>query len=163
MPDLLQNNEIFFTVFEPKTQNRFLMEIDGVPTFLIRKTDRPKWTSEKKSIDYINLQWYYKGKTTWQTLQIICYDAIVPSAAQAVFEWFRLSHESVTGRDGYLDFYKKNCTVKVVGPPGDVIEEWTLVGAFPIEFDGGSVDWTNTGDPLEVTLTLSFDYAILQY
>lgn len=163
MPDLLQNNEIFFTVFEPKTQNRFLMEIDGLPTFQIKKTDRPKWTSERKAIDYINLQWYYKGKTVWSPVSIETYDGIVPSMAQAVFEWYRLSHESVTGRDGYLDFYKKNCTIKLIGPPGDVVEEWTLVGAFPTNFDGGSVDWTNTGDPVQITLELSVDYCILQY
>ena len=35
------------------------------------------------------------------------YDPIVPSGAQSVMEWVRTSHESLTGRDGYADFYKK--------------------------------------------------------
>ena len=35
------------------------------------------------------------------------YDPVTPSGAQAVMEWARLAHESVTGRDGYSDFYKK--------------------------------------------------------
>ena len=163
MADLLTNNEMFFTIWEPKTKNRFLMYIDGVASYLIRKTDRPKWTQERKTIDYINLQWFYKGKTVWSEITLELYDPVVPSAAQQVFEWFRLSHESVTGRDGYQDFYKKEVTIDVLGPVGDKVEEWTLKGAFPTDFDGGELNWTDAGEPVLVTLKLSYDYAILQY
>lgn len=163
MADLLNSNEIFWTAFEPKTQHRFIMYLDGVPSFVIRKTDRPKVSSERKALDHINLQRYYKGKTIWQPITMELYDPIVPSGAQAVMEWLRLSHESVTGRDGYMDFYKKDITVNVLGPVGDKVEEWTLKGAFPTDLDFQSVDWTNTGDPLGITVTLSYDYAILQY
>lgn len=163
MVDLLNSNEIFWTAYEPKTQNRFIMYLDGVPSFLIRKTDRPKIVSERKALDHINLQRYYKGKSIWQEVTMELYDAIVPSGAQAVMEWIRLSHESVTGRDGYMDFYKKNVTINVLGPVGDKVEEWTLVGAFVTNGDFQSVDWTNTGDPLSVNITVSYDYAILQY
>lgn len=163
MADLLTNNEAFYTAYEPKTKNRFIMYIDGVQSFLIRKTDRPKWTQERKAIDYINQQYYYKGKTIWNEITIELYDAIVPSAAQSAFEWFRLSHESVTGRDGYQDFYKKEVTINVLGPTGDKVEEWTLKGCFPTDFDGGELNWTDMGEAVIVTLKLSYDYAILQY
>lgn len=163
MADLLNSNEIFFTSFEPKTQNRFIIYLDGIPSFLIRKTDRPHIVSERKSLDHINIQRYYKGKSIWQEVAMELYDAIVPSGAQAVMEWIRLSHESVTGRDGYMDFYKKNITINVVGPVGDKVEEWTLVGAFVTDGNFQSVDWTNTGDPLSVNIQVSYDYAILQF
>jgi hypothetical protein len=163
MADLLTNNEMFYTMWEPKTTNRFLMYIDGIQSFLIHKSDRPKWTQARKTIDYINLQWFYKGKTVWDEITLELYDPIVPSAAQSVFEWFRLSHESVTGRDGYMDFYKKDITIDVLGPVGDKVEEWTLKGAFPTKFDGGTMDWTNDGDAVKIVLGLSYDYAVLQY
>jgi hypothetical protein len=67
------------------------------------------------------LQWFYKGKTTWSEISLELYDPVVPSAAQQVFEWYRLSHESVTGRDGYQDFYKKLVTIQLLGPVGDVV------------------------------------------
>ena len=163
MADLLTNNEIFYTVWEPKVKNRVLMYIDGIPTYLIKKTGRPKWTQERKTIDYINVQSFYKGKTKWSEIDIELYDPVAPSAAQAVFEWFRLSHESVTGRDGYQDFYKKEVTIDVLGPVGDKIEEWTLKGAFPTSFDGGELEWKDDGEPVTITLKISYDYAILQY
>ena len=163
MADLLNTNEIFWTAFEPKTQHRFIMYLDGVPSFVIRKVDRPKVASERKALDHINLQRYYKGKTIWQPATMELYDPIVPSGAQAVMEWLRLSHESVTGRDGYMDFYKKDITVNVLGPVGDKVEEWTYKGAFPTDLDFQSVDWTNTGVPLGIVVTLSYDYAVLQF
>ena len=103
-----------------------------------------------------------KGKGEWQTLDITLYDPVVPSAAQAVMEWVRLSHESVTGRDGYSDFYKKNVTFNLLGPVGDIVEEWQLVGAYIQSATFGDLDWSTT-DPVEITCTLRYDYAILQF
>ena len=33
---VLDPNEIFFTAFEPKQQNRFLMLIDGIPSYQVK-------------------------------------------------------------------------------------------------------------------------------
>lgn len=154
---------MFYTVFEPKIQNRFFFSVEGVPSFSIKKADRPKLVQEKKTIDYINIQRTYKGKSVWNDITLELYDPIVPSGAQAVMEWIRLGHESVTGRDGYLDFYKKDCTMNILGPVGDKVEEWLIRGAFITNAEFGSGDWSNSGDPLNITLTLAYDYAILQY
>ena len=70
MADLLTNNEIFYTSFEPKVINRFIMYVDGIPSFVLRKCDRPKLTAEAQKIDYINLQRYYRGKTTWSPINV---------------------------------------------------------------------------------------------
>ena len=79
-------------------------------------------------------------------------------------EWIRLHHESVTGRDGYADFYKKDIVINVLGPVGDKVEQWTLKGAFISGETGfGTLDWSDTGAPLGITLTLSYDYSILEY
>ena len=163
MADLLHSNEIFYTNWEPTVQNRFRLYVDGIPAFMIYKASLPKPKSEKKVLDYINTQRYYKGKTTWDNITLELYNPIVPSGAQAVIEWLRLSHESVSGRDGYLDFYKKDLVLNLLGPAGDKISEWKLVGAFPVSIDFGEVDMTNDGDPVKITVELSVDYCILQY
>jgi hypothetical protein len=78
-------------------------------------------------------------------------------------EWVRLGHESITGRRGYADFYKKDLTIKMLGPVGDVIEQWTLKGAFIVNANFGDLDWANATDPADITLELAYDYAILEY
>ena len=163
MADLLEPNEIMFTPFEPKLQNRFIMYVEGVPAYLIKKVARPSITFEEVVMDHINIQRYVKGKGAWEELEITLYDPVVPSGAQAVMEWVRLSHESVTGRDGYTDFYKKDVTINVLGPVGDKVEEWTLKGTWIVNANFNDLDWSNTTDPIDVTLTLRYDYAILQF
>jgi hypothetical protein len=54
------------------------------------------------------------------------FDPITPSGAQAVMEWVRLHHESVTGRDGYSDFYKKDLTLDILGPENTAITHHTF-------------------------------------
>jgi hypothetical protein len=162
MAELLDNQEIFFTAWEPKVQNRFIMYIDGIPAYMIKAAGRPSLNNNPITLDHINLKRKIKGKSEWQDLEITLYDPVVPSAAQAVMEWVRLAHESVTGRNGYADFYKKDVTINVLGPVGDKVEEWTLKGAFPASVNFNSLDWA-TSDALMTNVTLAYDYAILQY
>ena len=162
MADLIDPPEIMFTPFEPKTKNRFIMYIEGVPAYLIKTANRPTITFEEIELDHINVKRYVKGKGAWETLEVTLYDPIVPSGAQAVMEWVRLHKESVTGRDGYSDFYKKDITFNVLGPVGDKVEEWTLKGAMIQSANFGDLDWS-VSEPAEITLTLRYDYAILQF
>ena len=136
--------------------------IEGVPAYLIKTANRPTITFEEIELDHINVKRYVKGKGAWETLEVTLYDPIVPSGAQAVMEWVRLHKESVTGRDGYSDFYKKDITFNVLGPVGDKVEEWTLKGAMIQSANFGDLDWS-VSEPAEITLTLRYDYAILQF
>ena len=127
---VLDPNEIFFTAFEPKQANRFIMYVDGVPSYMIKEVGEIKIEQKAVTLNHINVQRKVKGKSTWGDVSMKLYDPITPSGAQAVMEWVRLHHESVTGRDGYSDFYKKDVTINVLGPVGDIVSEWILKGAF---------------------------------
>jgi hypothetical protein len=162
MPELLEPQDIMFTPFEPKLKNRFIMQIDGINAYLIKAINRPTLESDEVILEHMNVTRYVKGKSRWSTLDITLYDPIVPSAAQQVMEWIRLGHESVTGRDGYSDFYKKNITFNLLGPVGDVVEEWELKGAYIQSATFGDLAF-DSSDPVEITLTLRYDYAILKF
>ena len=162
MADVLSFDKIFYTNFEPKLANRFIMEIDGIPSFMIKTANRPKLESEVVELDHINLKRKIKGKSNWTDITITLYDPIVPSGAQAVMEWIRSGHESITGRDGYADFYKKNIDFYMLGPVGDKVEQWKIVGAFISSAEFGDVDWSSN-DPVMISLTLTYDYAILEF
>ncbi len=162
MANLVAENEMFFTSFEPKMKNRFIMYIDGIPSYLVRKIERPKYSSESKVLPHINIERYVKGKSKWGPITVQLYDPIVPSGEQAVMEWVRLHHESVTGRNGYADFYKKDIVFNVLGPVGDKVGEWIGKGCFITEANFGDMDW-GTDEPAEINLTLQADYWVLSY
>jgi hypothetical protein len=127
---VLDPNEIFFTAFEPKQQNRFIMYIDGIPSYTIKTAGAVEVTQDEVVLNHINVYRKVKGKSKWSDISLTLFDPITPSGAQAVMEWVRLHHESVTGRDGYSDFYKKDLTIDILGPVGDIVSEWVLKGAF---------------------------------
>ena len=162
MANLVTEQELFFTAFEPKTANRFILYVDGIPSYIVKGVSRPSLTQESKNIDHINLRRYVKGKSVWGTITMTLYDPIVPSGAQAIMEWVRLHHESVTGRDGYLEFYKKDLTLNILGPVGDKVEEWIIKGAQITEVSFGDMDWASD-DPVEFTVTLQPDYCVLNF
>jgi len=162
MANLVQEQELFFKAFEPKMQNRFIMYMDGLPAYVIKGMQRPRLTQEARALNHINVQRYVKGRTVWGAVQMTLHDPIVPSAAQSVMEWVRLHHESVTGRDGYADFYKKDLTFNVLGPVGDKVEEWILKGCQITEANFGDMNW-DEDQPMNITLTIQPDYCILNY
>ena len=159
---ILNTNEMMYTAFEPKLKNRFVMFIDGIPAFLIKQAQKPNISFEEITLDHINVKRKIKGKATWGDVTCTLYDPITPSGAQAVMEWIRLSHESVTGRDGYSDFYKKDIRINALGPVGDIVEEWILKGAYVQSANFGDMDWSSDS-PANISLTIVMDYAILNY
>ena len=160
---VLDPNEIFFTAFEPKVANRFIMYVAGIPSYMIKEIGELKIEQGEIVLNHINTYRKVKGKAKWGDLTMTLYDPITPSGAQAVMEWVRLHHESVTGRDGYSDFYKKDLTVNVLGPVGDIVSEWIIKGAFITEASFGDYNWDTEDTAQELTMTVQPDYCVLNF
>ena len=160
---VLDPNEIFFTAFEPKQTNRFIMYMDGFPTFMVKGISAVSLTQGVVELNHINVQRKVKGKTVWNNVTFTLFDPITPSGAQAVMEWVRLHHESVTGRDGYSDFYKKDLTFNVLGPVGDVVSEWILKGALISTTSFGDYSYDTVDSAVEISMEVAIDYAILNF
>ena len=159
---VLDTNEIMFRAFEPKVQNRFIMIIDGIPSFMIKTVSAPSFEDEEVKLDHINTYRKIRGKRSWNNMDMTLYDPITPSGAQAAMDWARLSYESVTGRAGYSDFYKKDITLNILGPVGDIVSEWVIKGAFVKSVSQGDFNWENS-EAVELSLTVAMDYCILNY
>jgi len=159
---VLDPNEIMFTAFEPKVANRFIMYIDGIPSYMVKSAASPSFTDGVIKLDHINTYRKIRGKREWQNMTLSLYDPITPSGAQAVMEWARLGYESVTGRAGYSDFYKKDVTLNSLGPVGDIVGEWIIKGAFVVSSNFGQYNWS-TEDAINVELQLAMDYCVLNF
>jgi len=160
---VLDPNEIFFTAFEPKQQNRFIMYVDGIPSYTIKAISAVTLTQDEIVLNHINVYRKVKGKSKWSNITMTLFDPITPSGAQAVMEWVRLHHESVTGRDGYSDFYKKDLTIDVLGPVGDIVSEWVIKGAFIVNANFGEYNWDNESAAQNLTVEVAMDYCVLNF
>ena len=162
MADTLSVTDMLPNKFEPKCQFRWVFAIEGIDAFLMKQAARPSVTTEAITIPFINSHRYIAGKTTFGTLSVILHDPIAPSGAQQVMEWIRTQYESVSGRAGYADFYKRDCQLKMLDPVGTVVELWDIKGAWITEATFGDLTY-DTGESAEISLTLQFDNAVLQF
>ena len=162
MADTLPVTDMLPNKFEPKRKFRWVFAIEGIDAFLMKTANRPTITIEEQEIPFMNSTRYIAGKAKFETLAVTLHDPIAPSGAQQVMEWVRTHFESVSGRAGYADFYKRDCQLKLLDPVGTVIELWDIKGAFLTNAGFGDLDY-GASDAMELSLTLRFDNCVLQY
>jgi len=162
MAETLDVTSMIPNKFEPKRKNRWVLMIEGIDAYILKTAARPQISTEEVAIPFINSTRYLAGKTTFGQMNVTLHDPIAPSGAQQVMEWVRLHFESVSGRSGYADFYKRDIQLKMLDPVGTVIELWDIKGAFIMEANFNEVSYED-GAPVEISLTLRYDNAVLQY
>jgi len=159
---ILFPNEIFYTNFEPVQKNRFVVLDGTIPQYLIKRIKLPEFTSSEVELWHMNILRKVKGKSKWGDVELELYQPIAPSGGQIIMEWVRLSHESVTGRDGYNDFYKRDLTFQIIDPVGAIVSEWVFKGCFIKSSNFGEYDYEGEG-LVNLQMTLSIDYAVLNF
>lgn len=162
MAETLPVTDMLPNKFEPKRKFRWVFAMEGIDAFLMKTASRPTITTEEQEIPFMNSTRYIAGKSKFETLAVTLHDPIAPSGAQQVMEWIRTHFESVSGRAGYADFYKRDCQLKLLDPVGTVVELWDIKGAFLTNASFGDLDY-GASDPTEISLTIRFDNCVLQY
>ena len=162
MAETLSVTDMLPNRFEPKRKFRWVLAIEGIDSFLVKTTARPQMDISSQEIHWINTVRYVAGKAKFSTMNVTLYDPIAPSGAQQVMEWIRTHYESVSGRAGYADFYKRDIQLKMLDPVGTVVELWDIKGAFITEANFGDVTYED-GSPTEISMTLRFDNCVLQF
>ena len=163
MATTLNVTDMLPTKFEPLAKRRFIFAIEGIDSFLIKTAARPQITTEEIAIPWINSTRYIAGKTKFGELQITLHDPIAPSGAQQVMEWVRLCFESISGRAGYADFYKRDIQIKMLDPVGTVVQLWDIKGAWIKDANFGELSMEDESGMAEVTLQIRFDNLCLQF
>jgi hypothetical protein len=163
MAETLSVTEMLPNKFEPKRKFRWVLMLEGIDAFLVKSTSRPTFTIAEEMLPFINSKRYIAGRLTFNTIDIVLHDPIAPSGAQQVMEWIRTHAESVSGRAGYADFYKRDLQLKLLDPIGTVVELWDMKGCFLTNVNYGSLDYSDDSGNMDISLSVRFDNCVLQY
>ena len=148
--------------FEPKRKNRWILMIEGLDAYLMKTASRPTITTDEIEVPFINARRYLAGISKFNTIPVTLHDPIAPSGAQQAMEWIRTCYESVSGRAGYADFYKRDIQLKLLDPVGTVVELWDIKGAWCTEINFGELSYEG-GELAEISMTIRFDNAVIQF
>ena len=162
MAETLSVTDMLPNKFEPKRSYRWVLAIEGIDAFLVTTTNRPSVSITDKKIDFINSYRRVAGKLEFGDLSVKLHDPIAPSGAQQVMEWVRTHYESVSGRAGYADFYKRDIQLKMLDPIGTVVELWDVKGCLLTSINFNSLDYGGD-DVMMIDLTIKFDNCVLQF
>lgn len=149
--------------FEPKRKNRWVLMIEGIDAYIVKSASRPSMTMNPVEIPFINSVRYIAGRAQFEEMAVTLHDPIAPSGAQQVMEWIRSCQETVSGRAGYADFYKRDIQLKLLDPIGTVVELWDIKGAFITSAQFGELTYEDTGTVADITLQIRYDNCVLQF
>ena len=60
---IISSNDIFFTPFEPKQANRFMLLVDGIPSYMIKGVSAITMTQGVVTLNHMNVERKVKGKS----------------------------------------------------------------------------------------------------
>ena len=60
MAELISSQDIMFTSFEPKLKNRYTMNIEGIPAYMIKTANRPQITFDEVELQHLNIKRFEK-------------------------------------------------------------------------------------------------------
>lgn len=115
--------------YQPIQSHRFLAEFAselGIESWLVQEFTGPELKIGKKEITYLNGKTYVSGIGEWSEITIKFLNIIGPSTGSKLMEMVRLTHESITGRQGYAAGYLKDITLKPLDPTGIEVQKWVL-------------------------------------
>lgn len=163
VPEVLDISDMVQPDYEPKKAHEWVLNIDGVDAWVVRTTSRPSFSVEEIEIGYINQRQYHPGKGEWDSIDVELLDVLAPSTSEKLMVWLRQIHNDQTGQDGYRSAITRDVKLKLIGPEGTVIETWDLINAWPTSIDFGATGLDHdSSDVLNISLTLRFDYALLE-
>lgn len=155
---------------DPKRQYRWIMRIASVPTYVLKKTDKPSFQVTETEHKYLNHTYYYPGRVQWQEINVTLADPINPDMAATI--------TNIIKDGGYLPAQNTNDTstmskqksvaalgnlveIQQIDADGNAVETWKLVNPWIKDVKYGELSYDGD-DMTEITLILRYDWAELE-
>ena len=112
-------------IVEPKRKFRWLLSVDGIPYYTIKKVNRPTYEIAEAEHKFINHTFYFPGRVTYNTVSFTIVDTASPDAAETMRQMLYAS--------GYALPKDEHVATQTITKHGGV----TALGRVTIELLGG--------------------------
>jgi hypothetical protein len=154
------------TGYEPKRAYRWILSIDDIEVYTIKKVSKPSFTVSESSHQYLNHTFYYPGRVEWSTVSFSLIDPINPDASEVLME--KLNEAGYEAPSSQLDLgtMSKSKSLDTLGQVsinqldgnGRIIETWTLKNPWIKDVKFGELDYSSD-DMVEIQVELRYDSA----
>jgi len=149
----------------PKRQYRWLMNIGGIPQWIIKKVNKPSFTINEAKHNYLNHTFYYPGRVEYEKSSITLVDPVSPDASAIMMAILEGSGYSIPNTANVTQTISKknatsalgNVTITQLGAEGQPIDQFTFINAWLTSAKFGDLDYE--GDNLiDLTMEIRYDF-----
>ena len=152
---------------EPKRGFRFLVHINSIPQWIVKKVTKPEFTIKNTVHKYLNHTFNYPGGAEWGPITLEMVDPVNPDASKTLQNILRASGYHFPLNPDDVTTLSKAASCKAlgsviidqIGADGVVIEEWELRNAWVESVKYGELSY-DSEDLTTISLTLRYDYAL---
>ena len=153
---------------DPKRGFRWILLMDDIPVYTVKKVSKPSFTVQESTHQYINHTYYYPGRVEWQTVSMTLVDPVQPDAAQTLVEIIRdAGYKPASDSNDYGTMSKAKSVnslgkvrIRQIDAEGAMLEEWTLNNAWVKDVKFGELAY-DSDDLTEIEVELRYDWAEL--
>lgn len=158
---------------EPKRKFRWLLYWTGVPQFIIKSVKKPSYSVATTQHQYLNYEFYYPGRVTWQDITITLVDPVQPDSTASLYRMLENSGYVIPSKyeQGIARTVSKSQMVSALGNEialvqldsggTNEIEKWIIKNPLITSVDFDTVDYSSD-EMLNISVTIKYDYAYLE-
>ena len=103
-------------IVEPKRKFRWLLSVNGIPYYTIKKVNRPTYEVAETEHKFINHTFYFPGRVTYNTVTFTVVDTASPDAAETLKQMLYASGYALPkDQDVATQSITKNAAVSALG------------------------------------------------
>lgn len=171
----MSNNFWNIASVEPKRSFKFLLYFNGMPQFVAKSVTKPNFQISTTTHQFLQHQFNFPGKVTWQPINITIVDPIQPDSAQSLYNiianaGYVLPDDVTQGPQGLKTISKQDMVTQLgnriqidqIGPLGanDVKERWHLNNPILTSVTFGDLNYEQD-TILNITIGITYDWADL--
>ena len=172
---------------EPKRSYRFVLEINGIEKWTVKRVKRPDFTMSEIAHEYINHKFWYPGRVDWSPINVTLVDPVKPDNTGVLLgiimgSGYRLptsttptmtpNKKAATDSIGMVTLYGlgtgyppgqagTTALETMLGDEAGYIERWDLVNPWIKSVEFG--DYSYSDDSIiDLSMTIRYDFARYQ-
>ena len=158
---------------EPKRKFRWLLYWTGVPQFVVKSVKKPSYAVATTGHQFLNYEFNYPGRVTWQDVQITLVDPVQPDSTKSLYKILENSGyvipsnynegaAATISKQGMVDALGTEIKLSQLDADGlNPIETWIIKNPLITAAEFDTLDYSSD-ELLNITVTIKYDYATIE-
>lgn len=162
---------------EPKRRFKFILNIAGIPAYVVKTTDRPAVTVGEAQHEFLVHNFYFPGRVTWNEISVTLVDPIDPDVSKRLLDLVKnagyVNPSDFSGDPNDPNYLRKSLgksafidqlgqiTIDTLNTAGETVETWRLNNVWVKSVTYNQMSYSDEG-LIELNLGIRYDWAELE-